>query len=503
MTGLVAQTSPDYWFLEGSQIANTPAYTSGNSVVPLIDGAAYMENLHRRIKSLGKGDFLYFLGWRVTQTQNLLGEGDISGSLLDEFEHLLSIGVDVRCLIWYFPASALRVGREYSQLRGNIGFVSALNGLKKPDGVALLDQRLRPWALSSHHQKSIILGAKERVAAYVGGIDICRDRWDTPDHDSSPRRTKQKHEGWHDAHCLVEGPAVAQLWDNFRDRWNDLNPAHRDPFAPKPRIPPAISDDSRPQDSPVSNGTHHVQVLCTLAGSGVYSFAPDGEQSVNHALARAIDRSRHYIYIEDQFFWPCSLIERLREAAGRGVKIILLLANRSFRGIMAKYHNAMRFEALEQVRGLAPENVFVSQLQQSGLGPEIHVHAKLWIIDDRYVSIGSANVTQRSMATDSELTVAIVDGDTTESKMQGLPLVVGRFAKELRISLWTEHLGLEDRGSIEDPIEQESGRPAGWPISQNSSSGSPSYRHHAVCHEVPEPRRTWPKWVPRVLMNPG
>ncbi len=101
MTGLVAQTSPDYWFLEGSQIANTPAYTSGNSVVPLIDGAAYMENLHRRIKSLGKGDFLYFLGWRVTQTQNLLGEGDISGSLLDEFEHLLSIGVDVRCLIWY------------------------------------------------------------------------------------------------------------------------------------------------------------------------------------------------------------------------------------------------------------------------------------------------------------------------------------------------------------------------------------------------------------------
>ena len=272
---------------------------------------------------------------------------------------------------------------------------------------------------------------------------------------------------------------------------------------PRRRIPSVIPDGSRPEELPAPDGTHYVQVLRTLAGGGVYPFALYGEQTIRHALKRAIDRSAQYIYIEDQFFWPCSIIEDLRAAAGRGVKIILVLANKSFRGILAKYHNAMRHDAVERVRGLAPENVFVFHLQQSGHGPGIHVHSKLCIIDDQYVSMGSANITERSMSTDSELTIAVVDGDSTHSTIQGHPLMVGRFAKELRMSLWMEHLGLIDRESIEDPIDQESGRPTGWPNELASSSGSPSQTHHAVCHDVPEARWTWPNWVPNFFMNPG
>jgi len=65
---------------------------------------------------------------------------------------------------------------------------------------------------------------------------------------------------------------------------------------------------------------------------------------------------------------------------------------------------------------------------------DIYVHAKCWIIDDVFVSIGSANQNRRGMTHDSECNVFIIDGKTARGGR--------KFAKDFRISLWAEHLGL-------------------------------------------------------------
>jgi phosphatidylserine/phosphatidylglycerophosphate/cardiolipin synthase-like enzyme len=58
----------------------------------------------------------------------------------------------------------------------------------------------------------------------------------------------------------------------------------------------------------------------------------------------------------------------------------------------------------------------------------IYVHAKVAIIDDEWIMIGSANLNRRGLATDTEIAVQAVDP---------------QIARSLRVDLWSEHLGLD------------------------------------------------------------
>jgi len=91
---------------------------------------------------------------------------------------------------------------------------------------------------------------------------------------------------------------------------------------------------------------------------------------------------------------------------------------------------------------------------------QIYVHAKLLIVDDRIAIIGSANINDRSLLgdRDSEIAVLVEDDELTPSKMAGRPYMAGKFALSLRLSLWREHLGLDEKDSklLMDPLIPES-----------------------------------------------
>jgi phosphatidylserine/phosphatidylglycerophosphate/cardiolipin synthase-like enzyme len=70
----------------------------------------------------------------------------------------------------------------------------------------------------------------------------------------------------------------------------------------------------------------------------------------------------------------------------------------------------------------------------------VFVHSKVMIVDDVWAVIGSSNFNRRSMTYDSELSIAVLDEDN-------------QFAKNLRLSLWQEHLELAVPDSINDPVE--------------------------------------------------
>ena len=469
-------------------------------MAPLIDGKAYLESLSKDLSAMSDADRFYFAGWRVTPGLKLLGPGSSGPSFVQEVLEAIGRGVNVRAMHWYPPGSALGPIPGLKHPKGNIEFIRAINDLGTHNGAGILDARLRNGVPSSHHQKLVLFDSKVGSRAYLGGIDICSVRWDTPDHNRPRGRVGGKHDAWHDIQCMVQGPAVAQLWDCFAARWNDSNRPHGTSLAPGGDVPPTISPAERPaqDDAP---GTHHVQVLQTLAGGSVYPFAPGGEQTIRLAYEKAIGLAEGYIYIEDQYFWPCSLDDSLRDAAARGVKIVLVLAHKG----LGPWHNWLRQQALERVRAISPENVFVYHLQRPDFGSDIYVHSKLMIIDDRYVAMGSANHNSRSLTTDSELQVAVVDQEAFSSPVGGVPMEVGQFAKNLRLKLWQEHLGLKVPAEIDDPIDPISGRPAGWPACDDPTGDGDRCeitRHHAVCHHVRSPRWAYPKWIPNRLMNP-
>jgi phosphatidylserine/phosphatidylglycerophosphate/cardiolipin synthase-like enzyme len=76
----------------------------------------------------------------------------------------------------------------------------------------------------------------------------------------------------------------------------------------------------------------------------------------------------------------------------------------------------------------------------------VYVHAKTCVIDDVWVSVGSDNLNRRSWTHDSELSCAVLDEMLDERGPEdpaGLGDGARRFARELRMSLWSEHLGEE------------------------------------------------------------
>ena len=131
---------------------------------------------------------------------------------------------------------------------------------------------------------------------------------------------------------------------------------------------------------------------------------------------------------------------QLGEALKRGVDVILLVPGRDdafykhyefqHRGIGAEYLNHIS----EDLPG-AGRFVF-SKLRVGKKDPV--VHAKVMLVDDELALVGSTNVALRSMALCSEIHMAIIDEQN-------------EFARDLRLQLWGEHMGLEQFDSILDP----------------------------------------------------
>ncbi|KAK4583821.1 hypothetical protein RGQ29_021801 [Quercus rubra] len=94
--------------------------------------------------------------------------------------------------------------------------------------------------LFTHHQKCVLVdtqasGNYRKITAFLGGIDLCDGRYDTPEHrlfrdlntvfendyhnPTFPAGTKAPRQPWHDLHCRVEGPAAYDVLINFEQRW--------------------------------------------------------------------------------------------------------------------------------------------------------------------------------------------------------------------------------------------------------------------------------------------
>jgi phosphatidylserine/phosphatidylglycerophosphate/cardiolipin synthase-like enzyme len=226
--------------------------------------------------------------------------------------------------------------------------------------------------------------------------------------------------GWHDASARVRGPAVADVADHFRLRWQEVT------GEPLPAQPP-----------PQAQGELELQIVRTVPEK-VYDRLPRGEFTILESYARALRSAQRLIYLENQFLWSPEIVsvlaDKLRDPPDDKFRLLVLLPakpnngnddSRGQLGLLAEADDgAGRFLACT--------------LYQHGSGTPrpVYVHAKIGIVDDAWLTLGSANLNEHSLFNDTEMNV--VTHDTT-------------LARETRLRLWSEHL---DR-----PVEDIDGEP--------------------------------------------
>lgn len=252
-----------------------------------------------------------------------------------------------------------------------------------------------------HHQKMIVI---DDALAFCGGGDIGPDRWDTPQHlDDNPRRqkTRRDHKNFdsrHEVMGMVDGDAAVALGDVFRDRWQAATgeTLTRCPPVPTPAWPGPI----QPAFTNITTGVSRTRT----------PWARRGEVRENEALhVLAIRQAQTCIYMENQYFTSpliaAELAARLREPDGPEVVLITTQHSPSYFDKMTMDRTRLVF--LKTLQDADLHGRFRIYSPVTTLGKTIIVHAKLTIIDDTLMRIGSCNINNRSMGYDTECDLSL------------------------------------------------------------------------------------------------
>lgn len=385
--------------------ASAEPIREGNRLEVYIDGASALPAIAAAVRSARS--FVHIAGWTVNPDFGV--ERYPAVVSLRELLADAATRVDVRVLVWAgAPVPVMHPSRkEARQLLHHLVAGTRIHGA--------LDARNRP--MHCHHEKLVIVDGE---VAFVGGIDLtdlAGDRFDSAPH-GSPARL-----GWHDVAASLSGPSVADVASHFAMRW-EATTGERLPETP----PPAHAGQSR------------VQVVRTVPEK-TYPALPRGDFGILEAYMGALRRARQLIYLENQFLWSAEVVAVLREKLLRppsdDFRLCLVLplrpnnGNDDTRGQLAVLQTADRHHRLlaGTIGPLAPQR------------PGVYVHAKVGVIDDQWLTVGSANLNEHSLFNDTEVNVVTDDA---------------ALARSVREQLWTEHLGQDCAGRAPlDVLENE------------------------------------------------
>ncbi len=396
----------------------------GNEVTVLIDGVDALASMQEAIA--GAQESVHIAGWhsspdfRLTRGPDALTLRDLLAEVAER--------VPVRLLMWAGPPlPAFKPTRRMVK-------AARTEFMRDCQVVCALDNR--EYLMHCHHEKIVIVDGS---LAFVGGIDFTAlegDRHDNPEH--PPRGPL----GWHDAAVRLRGPAVADVATHFVRRWHEVTGEALDTPAPPPRA-----------------GTTELQVLRTVPEK-VYDFLPDGEFTILDAYLRALRTAERFIYLENQFLWSPEVVDvlahRLRNPPCDEFRILLVLPVKPANG---------RDTTRGQMSILAAADDGAKRLLATTISAQhgdpdsaVYVHAKIGIVDDRWLTIGSGNLNEHSLFNDTEMNVLTCDADV---------------ARETRLRLWAEHTqrSVEDVSGTPHEVIDQIWRPIATEQSRRDDAG--------------------------------
>lgn len=359
----------------------------------VIDGADYFSRLVEAVRSARS--HIFIASWYLNPDFELVRDRDERLTVADLLAEVAQ-RVDVKVLVWAGApvppnlktsrSDVKRIGRELSG-RGPIKFAA--------------DNK--EHMLHCHHEKLVVI---DDQLAFVGGIDMTHlggDRYDSNEH---PARSSQ---GWHDVTTCLTGPIVSDVSNHFRLRWREVT-----------------ATDLGPATTPEAGGSIDVQLVRSVP-ERIYDSLPSGDFSIMESYMRALKSAQHLVYLENQFLWSPhvvdTLCQKLAAPPSDDFRLIVVLPSKP---------NTGHDDTLGQLAQLAEYDDGAGRFLAATLYARtttsfrrIYIHAKVGIVDDTWLTIGSANLNHHSMFNDTEVNVVMHDP---------------QLATATRQRLWAEHL---------------------------------------------------------------
>jgi len=363
----------------------------------LVDAQDYFAAVRTVLQSARRS--IHLIGWGFDPRTRLQPDGFERPHDPDELgEMLIALAdsrpdLDVRLLIWK-SALPIAASQEFFPHKARAWFKNTRVKFRLDDAVPLG---------GCHHQKVLVV---DDQIAFCSGGDFGIDRWDTVAHlDDDARRIDPNldfHPPRHEVTMMVDGAAARALGDHIRKRWLRATgetvgsaPETRDADAPDPWpafVPAAIND------APVA-------IIRTEPAWHDHPLVEEWKALTLRSIAMA----ERTIYLENQYFTSPIIAEALarRLADADGPEIVLVSTEHS-----PSYFDKITMDRARSsaVRRLREADVFGRLRMLSphtAHGKAIIVHAKVTIVDDRLVRIGSANLNNRSGGLDTEIELAI------------------------------------------------------------------------------------------------
>ncbi|GER48427.1 phospholipase D [Striga asiatica] len=503
---------------------------------------------------------IYITGWSVYTEITLVRDsrrqkpgGDVTlGELLKK---KASEGVRVLMLVWDDRTSVGLLKKDGLMATHDEETAQYFEGTdvncvlcpRNPDDGGSFVQDLQISTMFTHHQKIVVVDSdlpsgqsdKRRIVSFVGGIDLCDGRYDSPFHSLFRTLDTAHHddfhqpnytgaaitkggprEPWHDIHSRLEGPVAWDVLFNFEQRWKKQG--GKDLLLQLRELDDVIIPPS-PVVYPDDHETWNVQIFRSIDEGAAFDFPSTPEEaaraglvsgkdntidrSIQDAYIHAIRRAKNFIYIENQYFlgscfgwdssdikvedigalhlvpkelslkivskieagerftvyivvpmWPEGIpesasVQAILDWQRRTMEMMykdIVLALRA-KGIVEDPRNYLTFFCLgnrevkrsgEYEPSESPEPGSDYEKAQQARRFMIYVHAKMMIVDDEYIIIGSANINQRSMdgARDSEIAMGAYQPYHLATRQQPARGQIHGF----RMALWYEHLGMLD-----------------------------------------------------------
>jgi phosphatidylserine/phosphatidylglycerophosphate/cardiolipin synthase-like enzyme len=405
---------------------------------PDVDRTEPLDAMETMIKSLRSGDFVYLSAWFFEPATALTAGGAAGatnwGTL---FAKKAAEGVIIRIIINDFdPITGLDKWLETTSLRPLNAIIAAIPAAQRdnlkyivsmqPAQIGALKSLLagqggRAISIGSHHQKFMVVKKGDEITAYCGGLDI--------ESRKTPARWSYKGLiGWHDIHLSIEGPATRDLEFEFVSRWNrEKGSSTRPPLAGwKPMETLPLTPLSQ-ADRTAAKQVHQVQMLRTVSVDAITSPYSTERDDVRRVYERGIQCASEWLYMENQYFRSLDLADWVvKQGTARPNLIVIIVVVASAAADdgtnpVTEHGDFLQFETFRRIVTALGNRARLYTMKNRA------VHSKFIMVDDRWMSIGSANANARSFELDTELNLSI-----------GEPDLVASFRRRL----WAHNLGV-------------------------------------------------------------
>ncbi|MBD3586285.1 phospholipase [Salinimonas sp. HHU 13199] len=396
---------------------------------PLIDCANYYKALHSSIVKAKHSIFI--VGWDIDSRIRLIrGDDEANSEAPSVISELLAWKAeqnpDLKVYLLRWDSSlAFFAQREM--------WAKEVWDENTPDNVETVLDDTIPMG-GSQHQKIVII---DDEVVFSGGMDVSTNRWDTRDHpvESQERDGPDGEYGpLHDVQAVYSGPLVKEFAELVRWRWLRVAESNPINFRDDARI---NLDDGLPDAWPDDYEPWFENVDCALARTIPFMDEVEPVQEVRNMLLDLINQAERVIYIENQFTSRQEIAEalnkRLKTCPELNVIVVSSYEPKGRFECEAFWASRIEFKKI-LFKDIDPDRVIMtysSITDEQGRSAYKRIHSKVMTIDDKYLVIGSSNLSNRSMTLDTEIDTVYYGNDEHNA---------GQIAR-VRDDLLAEHSG--------------------------------------------------------------